>query len=92
MSNFCFQKYPSSLRTSDTPTHEVVHHIHTGSHPPVLQNPTALIQKNLRLPKRNLKVWNPLALFVIQNSHGPLLCTWFPEKMDHGGLVAIIAV
>jgi hypothetical protein len=35
------QKFPSILRTGDvkpTPTHGVKQHIHTGSHPPVLQN------------------------------------------------------
>jgi hypothetical protein len=60
--------------------------------PQFLQNPAALIQKNLRLPKRNSKGWNPLALFVVQNRYGPLLCTWTPKTMDHGGLVAITAV
>jgi hypothetical protein len=85
------QKYPSILRTGDvkpTPTHGVEHHIHTGSHPPVLQNPTALIRKNLRLLKRNSKGWNLLALVVVQNCHGPLLCTWFPQN----SLVAITTI
>jgi hypothetical protein len=43
------QKFPSILRTGDvkpTPNHGVEHHIHTGSHPPFLQNPAASIQKN----------------------------------------------
>jgi hypothetical protein len=67
------QNYPSILRTGDvkpTPTHGVEHHIHTGSHPQFLQNPIALIRKNLRLPKRNSKGWYPLALFVIQIAMG----------------------
>jgi hypothetical protein len=38
--------------------------------PQLLQNPSALIQKNLRLPKRNSNVWNLLALFVVQNTMG----------------------
>jgi hypothetical protein len=35
---------------------------------------------------------NPLALFVVQIHHGPLLCTWFPKKTDLNSPVAIIAI
>jgi hypothetical protein len=55
------QKFPSILRTGDlkpTPNHGVEHHIHTGSHPPpppFLQNSTASIQKNCKLPKQSSK-------------------------------------
>ncbi len=44
-------KFPNILHMGDvmpTLTHGVEHHIHTGSHPPVLQNLVALIQNNLR--------------------------------------------
>jgi hypothetical protein len=53
------QNFPSILRTGDvkpTPNHGVEHHIHTGSHPPVLQNPAASIQKNCKSSRRNQKV------------------------------------
>jgi hypothetical protein len=89
------QKYPSILRIGDvkpTPTHGVEHHIHTPAIPQFFLSPAALIQKNLRLPKQNSNDWNPLAMSIIQNHHGPLLCAWSPKKMDHGGLVAIIAI
>ncbi len=58
------QKFPSILRTGDatlgdampTRTHGVEHHIHKGSYPPVgLQNPAALIQKNLEIDKAEYK-------------------------------------
>jgi hypothetical protein len=89
------QKFPSILRTRDvkpTPTHGVEHHIYTGSHPPVFANPAASIHKNCKSPKQSSKGYNLLALFVVQLHHGHPLCTWFPKKMDRGGLVAIIAV
>jgi hypothetical protein len=89
------QKYPAILKTGDvrpTPTHGVEYHIHTGSHPPVFANPTRLDPEKLESAKAEFKGWNPLALFLVQNHHGPLLCTWCPKKMDHGGLVAITAV
>jgi hypothetical protein len=60
--------------------------------PQFSQSYAALIRKNLRLPKQNSKGENLLALFIVQNHHGPLLCTWFPKKTDLGGLVAIIVV
>ncbi len=40
-----------------------------------LRSPAALIRKNLRLPTRNSKGLKQLVLFLIQNRHGPLLCT-----------------
>jgi hypothetical protein len=55
-------------------THGVEHHIHTGSR---LQS-CAWIQKNLEIAKAELNVWNPPALFAIQNHHGPLLMV--PKK------------
>jgi hypothetical protein len=64
------QKYPSILRTGDVmpiSTYGVEHYIHTGPIPQFLQNPVTLIQKNLRLLKKNSNVWNPLALFAVQN-------------------------
>jgi hypothetical protein len=67
------QKFPSILRTGDvkpTPNYGVEHHIHTGSHPPFLQNPAASIQKNCKSPRRNSYGWNPLALFTDQHHHG----------------------
>jgi hypothetical protein len=88
------QKFPSILCTGDvmpTPTHGVEHHIHTSSHPTVLQHPVAWIRKNLRLQKQNSNVWKPQASFAVQNHHGPLLCTWCLKKMDPGDLVEIIA-
>jgi hypothetical protein len=89
------KKFPSILCTGDvipTPTHGVEHHIHMSSHPPVFAKSHRLDRKNFKLPKQNSNVWNPLALFTVQNHHGPLLCTWFPKKMDPGDLVAIIAI
>jgi histone acetyltransferase (RNA polymerase elongator complex component) len=84
-------KYPAILRTwgvKPTPTHGVEHH----SHPQFLKNSATLIQKNLRLPRRNSKGWSPLALFIVPNRHGHHLCTWCPKQMDHGSLVAITAI
>jgi hypothetical protein len=89
------KKFPSILRMGDvipTPTHGVEHYIHTAVIPQYLQNPTAWIRKNLKLQKRNSNVWNPPALFVVQNHHGPLPCTWCPKKMDPGNLVTITVV
>jgi hypothetical protein len=68
------------------------HHITSAAFPQFFQNPIALIQKNLRLQKRNSNIWNPPALLSIQNQHGPPLCTWCPKKMDHGDLMAIITI
>ncbi len=59
---------------------------------PFLQNPTALIHKNLKSPKWHSKGENQQASFVIPNRHGHRLCTWYPKKTDHGGLVAITAI
>jgi hypothetical protein len=73
------QKFPSILRTGDvkpTPKPGVEHPIHTSSHPPVWQSHAVLIRKNLKLLKRNLKGWNPLASFVVQNHHRPLQKRW----------------
>ncbi len=52
------KKHSSILCTGDVlskPTHGNEHHIHTGSHPRFLQNPAALIRKNLKLTKQNSK-------------------------------------
>jgi hypothetical protein len=75
---------PQPMGCSITSTRAVI--------PQFLQNPVAWIRKNLKLQKRNLNVWNPPALFAIQNHHGHPLSTWFPKKTDPGDLVAIIAV
>jgi hypothetical protein len=77
------QKYPSILRTRDVKPPPLMGLIITSTPaatPQVLQNLAALIQKNLRLPKRNSKSpWgSPLHMV--------------PKKMDHGGLVAITVV
>jgi hypothetical protein len=48
--------------------------------PKFLQNPVAWIRKIFRLQKLNSNVWNPSALFAVQNHHGPLLCTWCPKR------------
>jgi hypothetical protein len=77
MSKFCFKNTCHfENRGCEAHTHSwSEHHIHTSSHPPppqFLQNPTALIQKNLRLPKQYSEGWNLLALFVVQNHHGSL--------------------
>jgi hypothetical protein len=78
------QKFPSILCTEDVkPTPSIT------STP---QSPAASIQKNCKSPKLNLKGWNLPALFAVQLYHGHPLCTWFPKKMDRGGLVATIAV
>jgi hypothetical protein len=89
------QKFPSILCARDvkpTPTHGVEHHIHTSSHPPVFAKSRHLDPEKLQITKAGLKGWNLLALFAVQLHHGHPLCTWFPKKMDRGGLVATIAV
>jgi hypothetical protein len=90
------QKFPSILRNGDVkpaPNHGVKHHIHTGSHPPVFAKSRRLDpEKNCKLPKQSSKGWNPLALFADEKHHGLFLCTWYPKKMDRGGLVAITTI
>jgi hypothetical protein len=52
------QKFTSILRTGDvilTPTHEVEHHIHTGSHPPVLAKSRCLDREKLEIAKAEFK-------------------------------------
>jgi hypothetical protein len=40
---------------------------HTGGHPPVLQKPAALTQKNWKLQKQNASGWNPPAFCSLFN-------------------------
>jgi hypothetical protein len=54
----------------------------------ILQNPDVFIWKNCKLLNMSSKGQNLLALFAEQSHHGLPLCTWFPKKMDRGGLVA----
>ncbi len=87
------QKFPSILRTGDvkpTPTHGVEHHIHTGSQPPVFAKSRRLDPEKLQIAKAEFKSLESAG--IIQLHHGHPLCTWFPKKMDRGGLVATIAV
>jgi hypothetical protein len=52
------QKFPSILRTEDvkpTPNHEVEHHIHTGSHPPVFAKSRRLDPEKLQIAKVEFK-------------------------------------
>jgi hypothetical protein len=53
------QKFHAILRIRDvkpTPTHEVEHHIHTGSHPPVFAKSSCLDLEKLQLAKQSSKV------------------------------------
>jgi hypothetical protein len=89
------QKFPSILHTGDvkpTPNHGVEHHINTGSHPPVFAKSCRLDPQKLQIAQAEFKRLNLLALFAGQNHHVLLLCTWYPKKTDHGGLVATIAI
>jgi hypothetical protein len=86
------QKFPSILRTDDMvsdPCHGVEHHIQTGGHHPVFAKARCLDPENLKLPRWNSNVWNPLALSIFQHHHGHPLCTWFPKKVGLGDLVVI---
>ncbi len=86
------QKFPSVLRTGDvkpTPDHGVEHHIHTGSHPPLFAKSRRLDPEKLQTAKAEFK---RLESAADQNHHGLLPCTWYPKRMDRGGLVAITAV
>jgi hypothetical protein len=52
------QIFPSILRTGDvklTPTHGVEHHIHTGSHPPLLAKSRRLDPEKLQIAKAEYK-------------------------------------
>jgi hypothetical protein len=52
------QKFPSILRTGDvkpTPNHGFMHHIHTGSHPPVFAKSCRLDPEKLQITKAEFK-------------------------------------
>jgi hypothetical protein len=52
------QKFPAILRTGDVkpaPNHQVEHHIHTGSHPPVFAKSWCLDPEKLQIAKVEFK-------------------------------------
>jgi hypothetical protein len=64
------EKYPTIIRTGDVmpnPSHGVEHYIHTGGLLPVFAKACCLDPKNMKLQKRNSRVWN-LLVFVVQKS------------------------
>jgi hypothetical protein len=89
------QKFPSILCTRDvksTPNHGVEHHIHTGSHLLVFAKSHHLAPEILQIAKAEFKRLKSVGIVCTSNQHGLLLCTWYPKKIDRGGLVAITAV
>jgi hypothetical protein len=89
------QKFPSILRTGDmkpTPAHGVEHHIHTSSHPPVFAKSHCLDPEKLHNSKAEFKRLESTGIIHRSKLPWTFLCTWYPKKMDRGGLVATIAV
>jgi hypothetical protein len=60
--------------------------------PPVFAKARRLDPQKLEIAKAEFKKLESTGIFVVQNDHGPCLCTWCPKKMDHGGLVTTIAI
>jgi hypothetical protein len=59
--------------------------------PQFLQKSGRLDPKKLEIAKAEFKKLKSAGIIRRSNRLGPLLCTWCPKKMDHGGFVAITA-
>ncbi len=86
------QKFPCTGDVKPTPNHGVEQHIHTGSHPPVFAKFRCLDPEKLQIAKAEFKRLESAGIVHRLKNHGLLLCTWYPKKIDRGGLVAITAV
>jgi hypothetical protein len=89
------QTFPSILRIGDvmpTPTHGVEHHIHTGSHPPVIAKSRRLDPEKLEIAKAKFKITMGVFLAHGAQKIWTLATLWslLPSQFSKGGDSAIL--